>query len=198
MKKPQAVRFRKKEAIAALASPLRMEILQEFEGVDGLTVRELATRIGRPQESLYYHVKKLVAIGALVEVERNLKGKRWESVYGPAGSRFEVDPGSEGDSEVLGRLTGALMRSAARELKSAVDDGVLAEKNCRPLVRRVRARLTAADLDRIEKLFGEIEAICVRRKRQGSGRLFAVTSLLVPVEKSAPTKAMKAVARSPR
>ncbi|HET9620627.1 MAG TPA: helix-turn-helix domain-containing protein, partial [Kofleriaceae bacterium] len=47
-------------AIAALASPVRQEILDTVEALGGTaTIAELAAQLGRPADGLYYHVTVL-------------------------------------------------------------------------------------------------------------------------------------------
>src|SRR5262245_47733719 len=53
-------------AVAALASPVRQEIIDTLEALGGATIAELAGALGRPADGLYYHVRRLVRAGLLV------------------------------------------------------------------------------------------------------------------------------------
>ena len=54
-------------AIAALGSPVRQEIIDTVELLGGkATIAELAAQLGRPADGLYYHVRRLVAVGLLI------------------------------------------------------------------------------------------------------------------------------------
>jgi len=179
--------LRGKEVVDALTSPLRMEILQSFGPKESLTVQDLARRLGKPQESLYYHVRKLVAVGALVESEKRLKGKRYETLYRAAGERIVVahDTETQAGRDATRRLLASILRTASREASGAIDRTDAGRRDRVPLVRRERCWLTAADRRRVARLLDEVEEICSRRGGEGRGDLYAVTLLMVPLEKPA-------------
>ena len=58
--------------IALLASPARIEIVDTLEALgEAVTVAELAARLGRPADGLYYHLRQL-ADGGLIEEQLDL------------------------------------------------------------------------------------------------------------------------------
>lgn len=116
-------------AVRALTSPLRMDIVQTFASKTHLTVGDLAQRLGKPRGSLYYHVRKLVDIGVLVETERRLVGRRYESVYTVAGDRIAVgaDPSTPAGRTAAAKLVWSSLRQAGREFEAALLGGLLEE-----------------------------------------------------------------------
>ena len=53
------------QAISELFRPARLEIYECLQVSGPASVAELASRIGRAPDSLYYHLKKLVEIGVI-------------------------------------------------------------------------------------------------------------------------------------
>lgn len=178
-------------ALHTLASPLRMEILQTFSKDDRLTVRELAQRLGKPRGSLYYHVRKLAEIGVLVEVDRQLVGRRYESVYEAVSERIAVgaDASTASARRAAAKLVLSTLRQAGREFELALDTGLLAERMGFFVGSRQRAWLTDADLEKVQTLFARIEEICTRANDRNEGHLYAVTRLVVPLSASGDDRA---------
>jgi AcrR family transcriptional regulator len=190
-KKKTKARQRKREttlvtgepALHTLASPLRMEILQSFSSEDRITVADLARRLGRPRGSLYYHVRKLVEIGVLVEVDRRLVGRRYEAVYEAASERIAIgaDATAASARRAAAKLVLSTLRQAGREFGAALETGLLDERMGFQVGSRQRARLTDEELTEIRTLLDRIEEICSRKATRTEGHWYAVTSLIVPL-----------------
>ena len=188
-KKKQTLRVDDPQRVKALASPLRMEILQSFEPGEAVTVGDLARRLGKPRASLYYHVKKLVEIGVVVEADQRLRGKRYETLYAVAADRLEVGSDSASDAALAAaeKLVLSILRQTGREFQDALADETLEEMEFQA-GRRQRAWLTPADLAQLGKLLDRIEALCTKRKAGGDARLFSVTSAAMIPSPYAPAK----------
>ncbi len=109
---------------AALASPLRLEILGLFTHDDALAIAEMAKLIGRPAGSLYHHVGILEKAGILRRVGTRLKGKRHEALFGPTASRFEVAAPADEDEAIehAVKAMAAALRMTERDLEAALRD----------------------------------------------------------------------------
>jgi DNA-binding transcriptional ArsR family regulator len=53
--------------LAALASPLRMELIGALRTHGPASIRELAAQLDRPADGLYHHVRTLLKAGIVVE-----------------------------------------------------------------------------------------------------------------------------------
>jgi len=183
-KKAKTATFASARALQTLASPLRMDLLQAFTPEENLTVQEIAERVGKSQSSLYYHIRKLVEIGVLVEVERRLKGRRYESVYRIAAERIEIeaDPASSVQKELVSRLVSSILRKVAREFQSALEAGALSEEEAAQVGRRQRAWLSEADVSQINTHLDRIEKICAKGRPSEGRRLHSILNLVIPLE----------------
>src|SRR5688572_12810722 len=67
----RAGRIADASTIAALASPVRQELLDTLEARGGVaTVAELAEQLGRPADGLYYHIDILRRAGLFIAAPR--------------------------------------------------------------------------------------------------------------------------------
>lgn len=107
----------------ALTSPVRQEILGHFAGTDGLSVTELAERMGRPPTALYYHVTHLAELGFLEVAGERRKGKRYESLYRPAAEMYEIDMEQDKSDEDVVRTLEIATRTSVREVRDALEGG---------------------------------------------------------------------------
>ncbi len=177
--------FTDEATLRALSSPLRMEILQAFSPEGRLTVAELAERLSRPRGSLYYHVRKLTKIGVLVEVEQRPVGRKYESVYEIVSDRIAIgsDPSSGQGNKALAKLVASMLRQTGREFEVALQQNLFEGREGAQMGRRQRAWLTDRDLEKIEDLLDRVEEICMKASERKEGRLYSVTSLVVPLPK---------------
>src|SRR5262245_61949101 len=103
--------------IAALASPVRLEILEALTTRPTFTVTRLAEALGRPADGLYYHLRELVRVGLVLPVGRNPSRWRAEALYRAVARRVAIayDPGSPGNVARVNRVAAALLRLGARD-----------------------------------------------------------------------------------
>jgi len=107
---------------AALASPLRLEILGLFISADPMAISDMAALMNRTAGSLYHHVGILEQAGFVKKTGTRLKGKRHEALYLPTASRFEYDT-SSGEEDVIASAVKVMatgFRMAERDLEAAL------------------------------------------------------------------------------
>jgi len=107
---------------AAVASPLRLEILGLFISADPLSISDMAALMNRTAGSLYHHVGILEQAGFLKQTGTRPKGKRHEALYLPTTSRFEYDI-SSGEEDVIASAVKVMatgFRMAERDLEAAL------------------------------------------------------------------------------
>jgi len=107
---------------AAVASPLRLEILGLFISAEPLAISDMAALMNRTAGSLYHHVGILEEAGFLKQTGTRPKGKRHEALYLPTASRFEYDT-SSGEEDVIASAVKVMatgFRMAERDLEAAL------------------------------------------------------------------------------
>jgi len=107
---------------AAVASPLRLEILGLFISADPLAISDMAALMNRTAGSLYHHVRILEQAGFLKQTGTRPKRKRHEALYLPTASRFEFDTSSGEEDVIAGavKVMATGFRMAERDLEAAL------------------------------------------------------------------------------
>src|SRR5437660_10995195 len=109
-------KFRARPVAAALASPVRIELIGALQTHGPSSIRELATNMGRPADGLYHHVRILLAAGVLREDGRRRAGRRFEAVFALTAPRIggRLQAKSPASRDAVGRAAAAALRMAAR------------------------------------------------------------------------------------
>ncbi len=177
------------EVVADLFKPARLEIFESLQMSGPSSIAQLAERIGRPADSLYYHVKKLLETG-VIEAADEMTGEgnpgRNGAVYSVAANTvvMELDLSSRRSREAWASGAAAVLRLAERGVRAAIDAGdVCTEGEGRDLfVHRSKARLSDSELKRLNGHLDAIHTLLSDRVGRTQGRFYAVTSVLTSLE----------------
>ena len=176
------------EQVEALASPVRHRIHLALEMLGPVSVRELAVWMEREPESLYYHIRRLVAVGVVVEHGSRRWGTREEKVYCLSGERVRLDPRQSSPAFLRGFARGArtLLRYASRCLVRALEDSRARRhgpsRNTR--IEQVHIRLNAAKLDELHRRLDVLQAFLAENDDSGLDHALVVTVAVSPVFES--------------
>ncbi|WP_232697830.1 winged helix-turn-helix domain-containing protein [Brevibacillus daliensis] len=95
------------DALKSFTVPERVKILQLFEDLAPRTAKQIATELGENAARLHYHVKELVKVGLLQQVDTRVKGSIIEKYYQPiakvitANLRLVVEENAQQLSEIM-------------------------------------------------------------------------------------------------
>jgi hypothetical protein len=179
-------RLKSEAQLAALASPLRVEMIGEVKTIGSCSIRELAARLDRPADGLYHHVRVLLKAGVLVQSGERKVGRRVEAFYSLAANRIggALDPASAASRQAVVRAGSAVMRLAGREFTKAIDAediGALAAAN-KIRVMRLKTWLTDEAIAALNGHFARIERLVTRHARSKQGRPYSLTISLIPLQ----------------
>ena len=172
--------------LAALASPVRLELLEQFGLWGPCAVADVAGRMERAPDSLYYHVRKLVELGLLEQVSERRKGSRLEALYRLPAKEIEIERRTKGLArQNTSKAIHAILRLAGRELDAALDDDLIEDEGPKRRLygRRTRGRLSWKAIAEVNRHLGAIEACFAKeavRKGSQSGHSVALTLILTP------------------
>jgi DNA-binding transcriptional ArsR family regulator len=158
----------------AVASPLRVELLEHLQHAGTASVAELARSMGRSPTLLHYHIKLLAAAGLVRVAGRRAAGRRGESVYAMTAEHFAV-AGHPGDRTTLAaalRTLGAVLRLSQREAARALFAGRIVPRGRRRdfHARRLRAPLSPDARARLNRLLDQIESLFEAELKRGARR----------------------------
>jgi hypothetical protein len=167
----------------ALTSPIRLEILGLFTAGQPLAVADMAARMGRPPNSVHYHVRLLERVGLL---RRFGTGERGAARYGPVARQIALPTPTRGAGrETALRTIASAFRMAERDMESALEEGTFrAEGEDRNFVAlRLHARLSARGLARVNRhIDGILEVLAKERVgRRGEANYCSLTLALLPL-----------------
>ncbi len=179
-------------AMSELFKPARLEVYEGLQVAGPSTIADLARRLGRPADSLYYHVKKLLDIGVVEERaapsgDRGTPARgRRAAVYAVVTRRLDVklDPASPESREAWGEGGAAVLRVAQRDFAAALERpglrGAGAGRNL--ALRRVKVRLDAAQLKQVNAHLDALNELLLQHAENTTGDLHAVTVTLTTLE----------------
>jgi hypothetical protein len=174
--------------IEAVASPVRQEIVDVVHATGPSSAGEIAELLGRPQDGLYYHIRELLKVGLLREVEVRETARRDEAVYDVPGRplRLRYKPGDRRNTAAVARTIRSMLRLAERNFARAMQRDTLVVRGPARNVwgGRFKGWLSAAELREVNKHLGAIAEIAQGSGRRRGATLHEVTFVLAPVEAS--------------
>lgn len=172
--------------LRALAAPARQEICDCLATVGPVTVNELAEHLGRPADALYFHVRRLVKVGLVVELDREKTGRHLTARYDLAARPLKLKYRRATKKQVE-KVIGAATRAGLRDFEHAYDQ--LAEEQVegrRDLwAGRAKGWLTPDELAQVNQLLTQVHEIMFTGQPDSNAskrpkRLFGFTFLLSP------------------
>lgn len=176
--------IRDRKQILALASPVRLAIVDVLEGVGPCSVAALARILCTPPDGLYYHLDIL---------ERRRLVRRVRSPEGEPKAIIDIaerpmylgyDAKDNKNRDAITRVVASMLRGALRAFRSTFRPGVRVSGPRRELwaVQRT-GRLSADELQTVNVLLNKLIATFDRARRGDTDRpLYTLTFVLSPEE----------------
>ena len=184
--------------LKALASPVRQELLDLLVRAGPSSAAELGRLVQRPADGLYYHLRALKRVGLVSSVgTRNHQGRGEElfrAVHRWPTLRHDPSPG--GNSPAVIAIVSSMLRLGIRDFKKgASSPNVRAHGPKRELwAARTTGWLSPARLAEANQRIRALNRVTGRRSP--TGKLYAITILLTPLEHRGRKKQQRS--RSPR
>ena len=184
-KRPKTYLVRDPTQLEAVVSPVRHQLLRTLGALGPVTVKELAERMGRSPESLYYHVRALEEVGLLEQVDERRRRGRAEAVYATVARTLVTDPSQTSPAyvEAMQRSAAALLRLADRQLSMAFDRQ-RRSRSRRPtalMIRQYHARLSAKAQRELVRRLEELAEFVQANDDPHAGEMIALTLALAPL-----------------
>ncbi len=173
--------------IRLLASPVRQEIVDTLDAcAAGVSVAALAAEVGRPADSLYYHLRLLVRGGLVEELAGDGDGRLYRS-RARDGTRLVYKPGANANAAAVERAAAALLRIAGRDFAGAMRRrGVIVEGDLRELwASRLKGWVDDGELAEINRLLVRLAGLLRGRRSERRNRLVSLAWVLAPLRERA-------------
>jgi DNA-binding transcriptional ArsR family regulator len=175
--------------LRAIASPVRRDILDTVAALGALSVADLARRLGRPADRLYYHVRLLERVGLLGRSPSVAASGRDEDLFDvPARPIYiQYELGNARHRSAMRAMVGALLRQASTEFTAAYVPGeAVVNGPERDLwAGRVTGVLDRSARRRVVELVDELVAIfqSAGRRSTGGPAMHQLTFVLSPARR---------------
>ncbi len=168
----------------ALNSLVRQQMLSTLRLLEPCSVGEIAARLGRQAETLYYHMDILVDAGLVRSAGTRPAGRRDEALYEVAADRLQYHPTRRTPAFLreLRRTYATTLRTTERRLLEAVGaDGEVREGNGKNMrVQAYTARLTPAQLDELNRRLDAVRELLLERSGEDDGEAHQVLLVMSP------------------
>lgn len=172
------------KALRALASPVSQELIDTLEAAgQPLTVAELATQLGKHADGLYYHLRRLLKAGLVVELADAAAASRFRTAA-PTGARLQLlYPRSAAGCEPVSRVVKSLLRTAQRDFERSLRSGSAVVTGVKRdlWAGRVKGWVSSRDLVEINHLIERLRELLHQPRSRERHRLIAAAWVLAPV-----------------
>ncbi len=169
---------------AAVASPVRLEILEFMRAIGPASVAELARSTDRPADGLYHHLRTLLRAGILRQVGMQRSLRQSEAVYDLVAEQmlFDFDALTGRNMDRYRKVARTVLRMTERLVGSALDRaGLRLDGPSKDLWCRIEAGwVSPGDLVQLNHHLNAANEILERGRTSRNGRLVYWTCVLVP------------------
>jgi len=170
--------------LRALTAAARQEIVDVLEQMGTISVAELAVALGRPADSLYFHLRALVRAGLVRHAGHRERSGRREALYRTVKPELQLgyQPRNATNRREVSAIVASMLRLANRDFRRSFQGGrvVVSGAHRELWAWRKVGRLSHATLaqlnHRIQELAQDVSA------SRGRGRLYGVTVILTPLD----------------
>jgi len=176
--------------LEALASTVRLDLVDTLQALGEASVPELAARLGRPADGLYYHLRALTEVGIVRVVGEQKRGRSAETVYSvedPDG-RLAIRHNSKTPRAraAVQKIVRSMLSAAEREYRQCSDtpDCVVEGPERELWPSRAVGWLSKEDLVRVNSLLVELNSLMSGQRSGPTQKLYALQFSLAPIARA--------------
>ncbi|HEY4052588.1 MAG TPA: helix-turn-helix domain-containing protein [Terriglobales bacterium] len=174
-----------KQQMRALAAATRQEIVDVLPRMGAVSVAELAAALGRPADSLYYHLRVLTRVGLVLRSGSRAVNGRAQALFRAIAPEMSLSYkfGKQGNANEVNAIIASMLRLGARDFRRSFRSGeVRVSGLSRELwALRTTGRLSRAQIAEVNRYIRRLMQIAAQPGY--SGRLYAITVLLIPLDR---------------
>jgi DNA-binding transcriptional ArsR family regulator len=172
----------------ALISPMRQEIVDALESAGPCSIARLAELLSRPADTLYFHIRKLLKVGLVIEAERRKEGRHVFALYDVFARplRLAYEPPARA-RDVTSVVAGALrlgMRDFKRGIADATPEQTLPTPARELWGARAKGWVSRQELARVNELLAEVLSTLRTGQPSADAKAVSVCFVLAPAQKS--------------
>jgi len=189
MKRAKPYRIERLDQILSLSAPARQEIIDALHVTGPASVAGIGSHLGRAADSLYHHIRILLRVGLVVEVEKRRPGLSDKAIYDIPGKPMHIAYNfhDEDISNGIAEVTASMLRITERDFRGAIQSGGVVGDGPNRNIRgaRMKGRLDAVQVKELNRHIEEIRRIFSSPKAGNLARVHTLTLVLSPSESPA-------------
>src|SRR5437868_2035026 len=125
MPKPRFAVVSRLDQMSALASPVRLELLDALARMGQASLAELAQALGRPADGLYYHVRALQRVGLVTAAGTRTRNGRREALVRALAPEYalQYESKSPARARAVNAIVASILRLGIRDFRRAFAAG---------------------------------------------------------------------------
>ena len=175
--------IRDNRQMRALAAATRQEIVDVLPRMGTVSVAELAAALGRPADSLYFHLRILQRVGLIRSAGSRRAARRREALFRAVGPELSLSyrPGKKGNAKEVHPIIASMLRLGIRDFRNAFQDADASVSGPHRELWALRrtAWLSRSQITRVNRYIHKLMREMATPRR--NGRLYAVTLVLTPL-----------------
>jgi hypothetical protein len=162
---------------------MRQEIVDGITALGPCSIADLAEHLGRAADSLYFHVRKLVRVGLVQEIEKRQVGRHTWAIYAIPGRavRIKYDVAL---TNSIRRIVAGAMRLSLREFNQAFEQSEIRLFGERRNVwgGRLKGWLTDDEIAEVNRLLEQLSQVLHGHGPGEGRRVHSLAFVLAPVQ----------------
>jgi DNA-binding transcriptional ArsR family regulator len=172
-----------KRQMRALAASTRQEIVDVLPRMGTVSVAELAAALGRPADSLYYHLRILKRVGLVRSAGSHRSNGRREALYRAVAPEMSLryELGQKGNNREVNAIIASMLRLGIRDFSTSFKNADASVWGPRRELWALRTTgwLSQQQIEEVNQHMEKLMQIMATPARDG--RLYAITVLLTPL-----------------
>ena len=177
--------IRDKRQMRALAASTRQEIVDVLPRLGTVSVAELAAALGRPADSLYYHLRVLTRVGLVLSAGTRTVHGRLERLFCAVARDLSLSykVGSDGNGNEVNPIVASMLRLGIRDFRRSFRAGKVSVSGPERELWALRKTgwLSRKQIAEVNQYISKLMEIA---GSSGTGeKLYALTVLLTPLKR---------------
>jgi len=177
--------IRDKRQMRALAASTRQEIVDVMPRMGTVSIAELAAALGRPADSLYYHLRVLTRVGLVLSAGHRTVNGRPEALFRTIAPEMilQYKLGKNGNGNQINPIVASMLRLGTRDFKRGFQTGEASVSGPQRELWALRktAWLSPDQIVEVNRCVHKLVRLTSTTGRKG--RLYAITVLLTPLDR---------------
>lgn len=169
----------------ALAAPTRQEIVDVLPRLGTVSVADLSEALGRPADSLYYHLRTLKDVGLVRNAGSRTRNGRSEALIRAVAPQMTLcyELGEHGNANDVVPIIASMLRLGIRDFRRSFRTGAVSVSGPHRELWALRNTgwLSRKQLSDVNRHIEKIRTVLSRPKP--SDRLYAITIMLTPLQR---------------